>query len=113
MTSPAGDVTAPTSSDPGNAAARALFDALFTTALLGVDEDAAIGALGERIEALEIALQRGRDLRAVLLARRYHAGRTYEQLAALVGRSGSRIEQLVTKGCDIARLPRKRRAATK
>lgn len=106
---------APVSSPPGNgpseatlAAARHLFDALFTTAVATVGQDAAIVALGERIEALEIALQRGRDLRAVLLARRWHGGATYEALAALVGRSGSRIDQLVKRGCDIARLPRKR-----
>lgn len=101
-------MTAPVSSDPGTAAARALYDALFTTAVVGVDTDAAIVALGERIEALEIALQRGRDLRAVLLARRWHAGRTPAELAALIGRSGSRIDQLIKRGCDIARLPRKR-----
>lgn len=110
MTSPTGVEDAPVSSDPGITAARALYDALFTTAVAGVDEDTAIRAVGERIEALELALQRGRDLRAVLLARRWHAGRTYEQLAALVGRSGSRIDQLVKRGCDIARLPRKRAA---
>ncbi len=96
------------SSDAGTAAARILYDALFTAALTGVDDDGAIEAVGERIEALEIALQRGRDLRAVLLARRYHAGETYEAISGRHGFSPSRVEQLVKRGCDIARLPRKR-----
>lgn len=106
-------MTAPTSSAPGSVAARVLYDALFTAALVGVDDDAAIQAVGERIEALEIALQRGRDLRAVLLARRWHAGGTYEAMGERHGWSPSRVEQLVKRGCEIARLPRKRRGAQK
>lgn len=102
---------APVSSPPGDRCeviAQELITMVIRSALDDRDDEAAIRELDVRLAALEMALKRGRDVRAVLLARRWHAGRTLEWLADFLGLSTSRVDQLVKRGCQLARLPGKR-----